>query len=86
MKVWVYLIKKELVENVWTRSDVAFQLVTGAVSFKIREYKVSYRRQSIVIGINVDYPAIPEIDTQNSCINLCSFTKYDRILIIIQCV
>ena len=59
VKVRIDLVKEELAENVWTRREVAFQLVTNAVSFKIREYKVSYRRETKVVGIDVDHPAIP---------------------------
>ena len=59
MKVRVYLIKEELIEDVGTRGDVALQLVASAVCYKVRQHKESYRRQTKVVGIDVDHPAIP---------------------------
>ena len=58
MKVWINVIKEELVENVWTRTDVALQLVACAVCLKLREYKECYGREAIVVGIDVSQPTI----------------------------
>ena len=58
MKIRVDLIEIELVENVGTRRDVALQLIATAISLKVREHKVSYRRQTKVVWIDVGYPTV----------------------------
>ena len=59
MKVRIDLIKEELVEDVGARRDVALQLVACAVSLKLRQYKESHRRETKIVGIDVDHPAVP---------------------------
>ena len=59
MKIRVDLVKEELVEDVGARRDVAFQLVAGAVSLELRQHKEGHRRETKIIGIYVDHPAVP---------------------------
>ena len=54
VKVRVDFVKKELVEDIGTRTDVALQLVACAISLKLGEYKECYRRETKVVGIDVD--------------------------------
>ena len=58
MKVRIDLVKEKLTENVRTGSNVAFQMVSCAISFKLRQDKESNRREAIVIWIDVHQPAI----------------------------
>lgn len=60
MKIRIDFVKKELSENVGTRSDVALQLIARAIRIKFRQDKESNRREAIIVGIDVHQPAIPE--------------------------
>ena len=59
MKVRIDFVKEELIKDIWTRSDVALQLVACAICLKFRQDKKGNRREAIVVGIDVHYPAIP---------------------------
>ena len=61
MKIGVDLVKKELVQNVRTRRDVALQLVACAVSVELGQHKESYGRETKVVGIDVRHPAVPVV-------------------------
>lgn len=61
MKVRVDFVKEVLVKEERARRDVTLQLIATATCLKIREHKVSHRRQTKVVGIDVDYPAVPEL-------------------------
>ena len=60
MKVRVDFVKEVLLKEEGTSGDVALQQIAAAISLKVREHKVSYRRQTKVVGIDVGYPAVPE--------------------------
>lgn len=59
MQVWINFIKKELVEDVGTRIDVALKSIAITVSLKVREHKECNSREPIIVGIDVGQPAIP---------------------------
>lgn len=59
MKVWIDFVKKELVEDIGTGIDVALKLITITVYAKVGEHKERYRREPIIVGIDVGQPAIP---------------------------
>jgi hypothetical protein len=58
MKIRIDLVKEKLTENVGTRSEVALQIVSGAIRIKLRQDKESNRREAIVVWIDVHHPAI----------------------------
>ena len=59
MKIRIDFVKEELIENIGTGSDVAFQLVACAIRLKLRQNKESNRREAVVVRIDVHQPAIP---------------------------
>ena len=59
MKVRVDFVKEELAEDIGSRRDIALQLVASAVSLKLRQHKEGHRRETKIVGIDVDHPAVP---------------------------
>ena len=58
MYVGIDIVKEELAEHVRTGGGVALQLASLTPSVEVREHKESHRRQSKVVGVDVDQPTI----------------------------
>ena len=61
MKVRIDIVKRELTEDVGTRTDVALQLASSAVRFKFRKDEESNRGETIVVWIDVYNPTVPAL-------------------------
>lgn len=59
MKVGVDLIKVELLQDLWSRLKEATKLRANTWNIKIRKYKHSHRRHSVIIGIDENDPSPP---------------------------